>query len=209
MGPARGCFCLCSLGSGNLSVDFSDSTGPTSLSLPLEAGAPNWMVSIPRSTPPSCPGFVPWLKSKHLTHSEKFLCQYYDNGSGKNTKHAQLKTTRKVLLSFALQQICKNKQYLNLHFLLLKCLLLKELKKKAVKKYVNITKIKRNKCNSGSQRSLGSSKFNDSRETVRNMKVFPDFLCSSNGLLQELSQHSCCLKHFRPKKYQESKTTAL
>lgn len=59
MGPARGCFCLCSFGSGSLSVDFSESTGPTSLSLPLEAGAPNWIVSMPRSTPPSCPGFVP------------------------------------------------------------------------------------------------------------------------------------------------------
>lgn len=40
IGPARGCFCLCSFGSGSFSESFSE-TGPTSLSLPLEAGAPN------------------------------------------------------------------------------------------------------------------------------------------------------------------------
>lgn len=40
IGPARGCFCLCSLGSGILSV-FSESKGTISFSFPLEAGAPN------------------------------------------------------------------------------------------------------------------------------------------------------------------------
>jgi len=51
IGPARGCFCRCSLGSGILSVVFSESTGTISFSFPFEAGAPNWIVSIPISTP--------------------------------------------------------------------------------------------------------------------------------------------------------------
>lgn len=97
MGPARGCFCLCSFGSGSLSVDFSESTGPTSLSLPLEAGAPNWIVSIPSSTPPSCPGFVPYLKGKHLTCFKRLSNQYIATGSKKSTKYIQLNTTAKAL----------------------------------------------------------------------------------------------------------------
>lgn len=52
IGPARGCFCLCSLGAGSLfSEAVSKSAETPSLSvLPADDGAPNCMLSIANST---------------------------------------------------------------------------------------------------------------------------------------------------------------
>ena len=62
MVPARGCFCRCSLGAGSLfSAQGSSRAGTPSLSvLPVDDGAPNWMLSIPSSALASAPDFTPY-----------------------------------------------------------------------------------------------------------------------------------------------------